>query len=187
MKLVDIYTKIINKEPYSDMGVFFEDYENFEEIPLVSRYKRLDFLKKEMSNDKVSEVLVGMAVFVMSLIRIMEKIDKGTFYAITFTDFDDVDERSVIIPNIFVYPEGVSSGFLDKVEKKDRKVASREMEEVKNSFRNVGGESMFDFHESRFYDSACDEEIVRVFVVPKVEKRMVGKVAHNSRRPSLGL
>lgn len=59
MMLAEIYRKIISKEPYKDMGVFFESYESFEEIPLVSRYKRLDFLKKEMSNDKVSEVLAG--------------------------------------------------------------------------------------------------------------------------------
>jgi hypothetical protein len=87
MKLAEIYSKIISKEPYNDMGVFFESYESFEEIPIVSRYKRLDFLKKEMSNDKVSEVLAGVAIFLMNLIKIMGETGKCSFYAITFTDF----------------------------------------------------------------------------------------------------
>ncbi|WRH93754.1 Imm15 family immunity protein [Pseudomonas fluorescens] len=43
MKLVELYNKIISKEPYNNMNVFFESYESFEEIPIVSRYSRLDF------------------------------------------------------------------------------------------------------------------------------------------------
>lgn len=46
MKLADLYNKIISKEPYNDIDIFFSDYEGFEEIPLVSRYSRLSFLKK---------------------------------------------------------------------------------------------------------------------------------------------
>ena len=71
MKLVELYNKIISKEPYNNMNVFFESYESFEEIPIVSRYSRLDFLKEEMNNDKVSELLVSTAVFLMNSIKIM--------------------------------------------------------------------------------------------------------------------
>lgn len=183
MILAEIYRKIISKEPYKDMGVFLESYESFEEIPLVSRYKRLDFLKKEMSNDKVSEVLAGVAIFLMNLIKIMRETDKCSFYAITFTDFYGVDEREIIVPNIFVYPGAASVGFIDEIKEKSAGGVSKEMKEVINKFHKIGGEAIFDFYESRFYDSACDEEVIRVFVVPKEVDHRVGKSSFRSLRP----
>jgi hypothetical protein len=183
MMLAEIYRKIISEEPYKDLGVFFESYESFEEIPLVSRCKRLDFLKKEMSNDKVSEVLAGVAIFLMDLIKIMGETDKCSFYAITFTDFYGIDEREVLVPNIFVYPGAASVGFIDKIKENSAIAASKEMKEVMNKFHKIGGEAIFDFYESRFSDSACDEEIIRVFVVPKEVDNRVGKSNFRSIRP----
>jgi hypothetical protein len=183
MKLAEIYRKIISEEPYKDMGVFFESYESFEEIPLVSRCKRLDFLKKEMSNDKVSEVLAGGAIFLMNLIKIMGETDKCSFYAITFTDFYGIDEREVLVPNIFVYPGAASVGFIDKIKENSAIAASKEMKEVMNKFHKIGGEAIFDFYESRFSDSACDEEIIRVFAVPKEVDTRVGNSSFRSLRP----
>ncbi|QKV63624.1 hypothetical protein HUW52_12270 [Pseudomonas sp. 43A] len=183
MKLAEIYRKIISEEPYKDMGVFFESYESFEEKPLVSRCKRLDFLKKEMSNDKVSEVLAGGAIFLMNLIKIMGETDKCSFYAITFTDFYGIDEREVLVPNIFVYPGAASVGFIDKIKENSAIAASKEMKEVMNKFHKIGGEAIFDFYESRFSDSACDEEIIRVFAVPKEVDTRVGNSSFRSLRP----
>ena len=167
MKLAEIYSKIISKEPYNDMAVFFESYESFEEIPLVSRYKRLDFLKKEMSNERVSAVLAGGAIFLINLIRMMASADTTNFYAITFTDFDGLDDQNVIIPNIFVYPAPASVGFLDKLKGGGKRSASREMKVVSDCFDKLGSKALFDFHESRFYDSACGEDIIRIFAIPK--------------------
>ncbi|WP_242208282.1 MULTISPECIES: Imm15 family immunity protein [unclassified Pseudomonas] len=167
MKLAEIYSKIISKEPYNDMAVFFESYESFEEIPLVSRYKRLDFLKKEMSNERVSAVLAGAAIFLMNLIRVMGPAGTLNFYAITFTDFDSLDDQDVIIPNIFVYPTPASVGFLDKLKENSGGVTSQEMKEVKDCFDKLGSKALFDFYESRFYDSACGEDIIRIYAVPK--------------------
>lgn len=175
MKLAEIYSKIISKEPYNDMAVFFESYENFEEIPLVSRYKRLDFLKKEMSNDSVSAVLAGAAIFLINLIRVMETADTLNFYAITFTDFDGLDDQDVIVPNIFVYPAPASVGFLDKLKERGGKAASREMKKVKNYFDKLGSKALFDFHESRFHDSVCGEDIIRIFAVPKALNGIIKK------------
>lgn len=173
MKLVELYNKIISKEPYNNMNVFFESYESFEEIPIVSRYSRLDFLKEEMNNDKVSELLVSTAIFLMNSIKIMGPTDKPDFYAITFTDFDGLDVGDVIIPNIFVYPGPASNGFVDKIRVKKIKAVSQEMKEVKKIFDMLGFETVFDFHESRFYDSASKDEIVRIFAVPKISSSKI--------------
>jgi hypothetical protein len=46
MKLTKLFRKIISKEPYNDMNIFFSGFESFEEIPLISRRYRLKLLKK---------------------------------------------------------------------------------------------------------------------------------------------
>jgi hypothetical protein len=41
------------------------------------------------------------------------------------------------------------------------------MKEVQDLFDKLGSKALFDFHESRFYDSACGEDIIRIYAVPK--------------------
>lgn len=118
----------------------------------------------------------------MNLIKIMGETDKCSFYAITFTDFYGIDEREVLVPNIFVYP-AASVGFIDKIKENSAIAASKEMKEVMNKFHKIGGEAIFDFYESRFSDSACDEEIIRVFAVPKEVDTRVGNSSFRSLRP----
>ncbi|BBP71806.1 hypothetical protein PHLH6_38100 [Pseudomonas sp. Seg1] len=169
MKLTDFYSKVIGQEPYNDMGVFFSSYESFEEIPLVSRYSRLAFLQAQMSSDRVSDFLTGLAVFLLNSIKALTAAgaDNKHFYAVTYTDFEALEEQGVAIPNIFVYPKPSSIGFVEKLKSDPVATVSREMEEVRRHFSNCGVETLFDFYESRFYDVACGEDIVRVFAVPK--------------------
>ncbi|WP_275928030.1 Imm15 family immunity protein [Pseudomonas sp. 3MA1] len=88
MKLTDLYNKVISKEPYDDMRVFFEDYESFEEIPLVSRYSRLKHLMNEMSRNGVSDFLTGLALFVLNTLRLLEvSRDKDIFFCCKFYRF----------------------------------------------------------------------------------------------------
>lgn len=168
MKITDIYSKIISEEPYNDMDVFFESYESFEELPLVSRYSRLTFLKDEMSDSGVSNFLTGLAVFLLNTLRLLEvSRSENVFFAVTFTDFAGVEEQGVLIPNIFVYPKPASLGFLEKVRENDAGLESWQMKEVKRHFSNCGVEAAFDFYESRFHDAIYAEETVRIFAVPR--------------------
>lgn len=169
MKLTDLYSQVISQEPYNDMAVFFSGYESFEEIPLVSRYSRLAFLKTQMSHDQVSDFLTGLAVFLLNSIRALTATgaDNQYFYAVTYTDFEALEEQGVAIPNIFIYPKPSSIGFLQKLKSVPGATVSREMDHVRRLFSNCGVETIFDFYESRFYDVACGEDIVRVFAVPK--------------------
>ena len=86
----------------------------------------MDFLKKEMSNERVSAGLAGAAIFVMNLINVMGRAGTLNFYAITFTDFDSLDDQDVIVPNIFIYPAPASVGFLDKFRGSRGEVTLRE-------------------------------------------------------------
>ena len=168
MNLKALYRKIISEEPYNDMGVFFLDYETFEELPMTSRYARLNHLKKEMSDEKVTDFLVGVSMFLLNSIGAISCKPKTAepFFAITFTDFEALKEFGVLIPNIFIYPRPKSIGFLEKIEKSSNEV-SREINLVKMHFSHCGFADAFEFYESRFYDSACGEDFVRVFAVQK--------------------
>ncbi|WP_192558480.1 Imm15 family immunity protein [Pseudomonas allokribbensis] len=168
MRFKDLYSKIISKEPYNDMDIFFANYENFEEIPLVSRYSRLKCLEEEMSSDGVSDFLTGFAAFLLSTLRLLDASrGNDVFFAITFTDFEGGEEQGVLVPNIFIYPKPASVGFLEKIRESHSGLASQEIKEIKRHFSNCGLETAFDFYESRFHDAACGEEIVRVFAVFK--------------------
>ncbi|SCZ54130.1 MULTISPECIES: Imm15 family immunity protein [unclassified Pseudomonas] len=119
MKLTDIYSKIISEEPYNDMDVFFANYESFEEIPLVSRYSRLKLLKDELSGSGASSFLTGLAVFLLNTLRLLEvSRSESVFFAVTFTDFEGLEEQGTLIPNIFIYPKPASVGFFGKITRK---------------------------------------------------------------------
>ncbi|WP_350616354.1 Imm15 family immunity protein [Pseudomonas sp. HY7a-MNA-CIBAN-0227] len=173
MKLTDLYNKIISQEPYNDMSVFFSSYESFEEIPLISRYSRLKLLKNRMSDDSVSDFLVGLSFFLLNSIKALslKAADDSIFFAVTFTGFEILEEQGVIIPNIFIYPKPASINFLEKIQKNSSNENSQEVKEVKRHFLRCNLDNIFDFYESRFYDSACGEDIVRVFVIPKSFKK----------------
>jgi len=168
VKFRDLYNKIISKEPYDDMGVFFASYESFEEVPLVSRYSRLKCLKEEMSDNEVSDFLTGFAAFLLSTLRLLDA-SRGSniFFAVTFTDFEGYGEQGVLVPNIFIYPKPAAVCFLEKIRENHSGLASQEITEVKRHFSNCGLEAAFDFYESRFHDAACGEAVVRVFAVFK--------------------
>ncbi|RYZ86246.1 MAG: hypothetical protein EOP06_14860, partial [Proteobacteria bacterium] len=69
MNLTKLFRKIISKEPYNDLSVFFSEFKSFEEIPLVSRDHRLKILKKSVGSDKSSEFLISLAFFLIGSIR----------------------------------------------------------------------------------------------------------------------
>lgn len=168
MKFTELYSRIISKEAYNDMAVFFESHESFEEIPLVSRYSRLKLLRDEMNDSGVSGFLIGLAVFLLNTLRWLETSrTEGVFFAVTFTDFSGLEEQGVLMPNIFIYPKSASVGFLEKVREQDKGFASREITEVKRHFSSCGLETAFDFYESRFYDTACAGDIVRIFAISR--------------------
>ncbi|MEN5254195.1 Imm15 family immunity protein [Pseudomonas protegens] len=99
------------------MDVFFESYESFEEIPLVSRYGRLKHLMDEMSSDGVSDFLTGLALFVLNTLRVLEvSTGKDVFFAVTFTDLKGWSSKVFSYP-IFLFTQSqLQSVFWKKYE-----------------------------------------------------------------------
>jgi len=169
MKLTKLYRKIISKEPYNDLSIFFSGFESFEEVPLISRHHRLKLLKKRMESESVSDFLIGLGFFLLNTLRALSlnKTDKEIFFALSFTDFDLDAEQRVLMPNIFVYPAPASVDFMTKLQSRRANQASLEMSEVKAHFSRCNIEQAFNFCESRFYDFASGEDIIRIYAVPK--------------------
>lgn len=169
MKLTKLHRKIISKEPYNDLSIFFSGFESFEEIPLISRYHRLKLLKKSMENERVSDFLIGLSFFLLNTIRALSrtKKDEDIFFALSFTDFHFSAEQGILMPNVFVYPPPGSADFMTKLQSRRPNEVSQEMNEVKTQFSRCSIEQAFDFYESRFYDSASGDDIIRIYAVPK--------------------
>jgi hypothetical protein len=138
MKLTKLFLKIISKEAYNDLSIFFSDFESFEEIPLISRHHRLKTLKKLMDNESISDFLVSLSFFLINSIKALSLTieDKQTFFAVSFTDFDFA-EQGILMPNIFVYPAAGSTGFLTKIQARQKNEHSTEMNAVKNTFQDA--------------------------------------------------
>lgn len=172
MKFSDIHKKIVSKEPYNDTQVFVENYESFEEIPIVSRYDRLAPFKKELGHDGVRDLLINLSIFVLNTALTVSKKQHAAniFLAITFTSLDRYKKDKFLIPKIFIYPEGHNLGFPETLRHRSAK-SSSELETVKRLFEINRAADGFDFVESRFHDSACNNDIIRIFAIPK--ERMI--------------
>ncbi|MEN5032689.1 hypothetical protein [Pseudomonas sp. Ps21-P2] len=176
MKLTKLYLKIISKEPYNDMNVFFSGFESSDEIPLISRRHRLKLLQKSMESDKISDFLIGFSFFLMNSIKALSTTqeDNDTLFAVSFPDFDLLAEEGVLMPHIFVYPGADSTDFAAKIKAKQKYESSRELNVVKKHFARCNLGTIFDFYESRFHDSASGEDIIRIYALPKKLERKEG-------------
>lgn len=172
MKLTDLYESIISQEPYNDMDVFFESHDSFEEIPLISRYSRADLLSDSLGKSNTTNFLIGFSVFLLNTINIIARARNTTedelFIAISFTDFGDAFENRPIIPNIFIYPnQKKDNHFKAHLKQNNPNEKSIELAKIQEYFSRCNLINSFIFYESRFFDQACNEDIVRIYAIPK--------------------
>ncbi len=172
MKLTDLYKSIISQEPYNDMGIFFENHDNFEEIPLISKYSRADLLSESLGKSNTLDFLIGLSVFLLNAINILARTRNITkdelFTAITFTDFGDTHETHHIIPNIFFYPnQNKDNDFKTRLKQNHPSKKSIELTTIQEHFSRCNLKNSFIFYESRFFDQTCNEDIVRIYAIPK--------------------
>ncbi|WP_339505627.1 Imm15 family immunity protein [Pseudomonas sp. RL_105y_Pfl2_101] len=172
MKLTDLYKFIISQEPYNDMDVFFESHDSFEEIPLISRYSRADLLSESLGKSNTTDFLIGFSVFLLNAINTIARAKNITedelFIAISFTDFGDACENRPIIPNIFIYPnQKEDNNFKARLKQNNPNEKSIEFAKIQEHFSRCNLKNSFIFYESRFLDQACNEDIVRIYAIPK--------------------
>ncbi|CAK9889644.1 Imm15 family immunity protein [Pseudomonas fluorescens] len=180
MIMTDLYSSIISKEPYNDLDVFFLGHESFEEIPLISRYSRLDPLAAALGDSNALDFLIGLSVFLINSITTLARSkninESELFVAITFTDFSTSSENPHIIPNIFIYPNKSKNHQFQKALKNNNpNNKSVELATIQEHFSRCNLKSSFTFYESRFFDDACNEDIIRIFAVPKRSRKKIAR------------
>ncbi|WJR52505.1 Imm15 family immunity protein [Pseudomonas monteilii] len=170
MNMQKIFDHIVKEEPYTNLNVFLESYETFEEFPIISRYKKLALLKKR-PHTEAANILLSISFFVLNsaTLYIHSKKNKYEehFLAITYTDFDFDFENTIEppIPNLFINPNTTKTASLENLKKKQEKDKSLEIKLVQDRFDACGLRPLFSFYESRFFDPSCNEEIIRVYAV----------------------
>lgn len=103
-----VQRQIINQELFDKISKVNIMDGQYEEIPLITRYKSVDFLKDYFSNEEISLYLMSMAQMLLFDSRTyFRKLYSSTekqrvFSCLTFVDFDDeVDDVGFCIPNLF--------------------------------------------------------------------------------------
>ena len=169
MNIQKIFDQLVEKEPYIDLNVFLEKYETFEEFPIISRYKKLEILKHNTQNTEAADILLNVSFFVLNsaMLHMRSKNTKNDerLIAITYTDFDFANKTEPPIPNLLVNPNTTKSSSLEKLKKKQGKEISPEIKLVQERFDACRITPLFTFYESRFFDSACNEDTIRVYAV----------------------
>lgn len=132
MNLLKIYKKIIEKEPYNDLGELLWEFDSFEEFPMVSRDSRIKKLKKTLRSENISDFLLGLAFFLLNTLHALARNNqkKIELTAVTFTQFDD-RHGTTLVPRIFVYPSDASDTLRQWLIDNQPKEDSKEMNRVK--------------------------------------------------------
>ena len=103
----EVHRKIINQELFDMISKVNIRDGQYEEIPLITRYKSIDFLKAYFSSEEISLYLVSMAQMLLFDRTYFRKLyssmeERRLFSCLTFVDFDDeVDDVGFCIPNLF--------------------------------------------------------------------------------------
>ncbi|WP_318357880.1 Imm15 family immunity protein [Enterobacter sp.] len=97
---------LIKKERLDEQNIFFADYGTFEEIPLFSRWSHVDFLKK-YNLDKRNEILLEQAIKLtdsaITNAKLIQNLNFNEYFiCVSIMDWDDIDERGCISPNIYI-------------------------------------------------------------------------------------
>lgn len=171
--LSKLFRELSTSEPYNDLDTFLFETQDFEEIPIISRYKRLESLKSRLPNAAVSDFLLGLAIFLINSVRLNARVKlppekmKSYFVALAYTDFSEGAGQSCLIPNILYSTNPQTINILIGIAAKAANEDSTEMSAVKKLVDRCGFGDHFRIYESRFPDPAGDGEMVRIYLIPR--------------------
>ncbi|PWC17627.1 hypothetical protein DDT52_15475 [Brenneria roseae subsp. roseae] len=98
---------LIEYEGLNNESIYLRDYQDFEEIPLFSRFESISFLES-LSFDEKNKILIkkGIELVEKSTNLVKEKLSENNFLdyfsCLTLTDIDDFHEINCFTPNIFI-------------------------------------------------------------------------------------
>ncbi|KAF1013945.1 MAG: hypothetical protein GAK31_02968 [Stenotrophomonas maltophilia] len=169
MKLSALCSQLLSGEACDDIDSFFLDIDDFEEVPIVSRLRRLDGVLERLGPRWTSAYLLSLCMHVLATVRIAgctrDPAGAKMFLALSFTDFELHAEEGVLLPNVFYYPGSEGITFGNRCREKCRRNTSTEIDAVRSVFEDAGLLAGFRFCESRT-DGPPGYEVVRVYAIP---------------------
>jgi hypothetical protein len=163
MNEMNNYKEIIKNTNYFDVDIFFKDYEDFEEIPIIDRYKQIERFRKYIKNDDISGFLLEVTIEVVRNVlicarkRFSESQFSNYFLAITITDTENgIKENGFFIPMIMISQKNNLFHFLDNKDKID--LANISILQKYGTLLQT-----FEFYRERWEE----QNVERIFILPK--------------------
>jgi hypothetical protein len=97
---------LLNTEGLNNMQIYFADYDTFEELPLFSRWKNIDFLK-DLDFDEKNKILIQIAIKLIEKAKneipshLQHEVE-DYFICVSITSWEDIDEINCLTPAIFI-------------------------------------------------------------------------------------
>lgn len=173
--IANIYRNILKREKLVNLDLFINDYQTFEEIPLISRYAHLDFLLGTVRREDIQFYLINIATFLLNNIELYARNKlapaeyKNYFVCVTFVDLDDIDSVGYSIPNFLVTRKKELLSFLGK----GGRASSREIGFLALALEQCGLKSKFKFFKIVSRDDV-NGDLVRIYAVDKVNIEKLG-------------
>lgn len=165
--ITEIYENIVKKQPIDNLGVFMEDYETYEEIPIINRLSQVSFINNIINKKELTYFLHQIAVYYVNNILLYAKSQllkeefSEFFIAIVYIDMEeDIEDGEVCIPSICVSRKKQLFNFLQEKEKSfDDMICLKSLVNLNNAT----------YHTSHFLDNASGCNINRIYIVPKYD------------------
>ncbi|WP_189339585.1 Imm15 family immunity protein [Pectobacterium peruviense] len=98
---------LMEKEGLNNKSLYLRNYQDFEEIPLFSRFENISFLDS-LSFDEKNKILIKKGIElvenILDLVKgtLSESDSRDYFLCLTLTDIDDYHEINCFTPNVFI-------------------------------------------------------------------------------------
>jgi len=160
------YNLLSKREGLDDFDLFIDDYESFDEIPLISRISNIKILEKSIPNAVIQDALINLSFFYINNIyfyaksKLNEKQFNSFFSCLTF-DLSDIDFFDLYIPNILVTRKIWLFKFIPKLKRINS--SRKKNTYMLPSFSRLNLEKSFFFFEEK---KISNESVSRIFAVP---------------------
>lgn len=160
-----VYKKILTPELFREIERVNIKDGVFEEIPLFSRYKDIDFLKKYIPPEKVLEYLLHVSLFLLYDVSLyfeyIAKVSSSIFIGITLVNpEEEMDDVGFCIPNILISTkktyEFLQHGMRFNVDKNDV---------LNKQWGMVGMSNMYKCYKTTTITDG--EKIERIYIIPR--------------------
>jgi len=165
------YDLLAKKESMDNLDLFLREYDDFDEIPLISRTSHSKIIRSLFSESLTQESLINLSVFYINNIYLhaeskLKKDQFSEFFACLTFDLSDIDFWGFYVPNILVSRKISLFKFI--LELNENRIFEGKENSLFSSFVNLSLENSFVFCRAKDDDSSS---IARQYAIPNFHFR----------------